>query len=82
MFNYLTVEHLDFKLFEFSMKDTFIPDNIFLLSTAEVAFPAVTICPAYESAYKMDVLNKNNLTLDLFRRDFNYPKNISRLTGK
>ena len=54
-------------------------------STAETTFPAITVCPAYETAFKTEILTKyvangRNLTLDLFRRDFNYP-NISNLTG-
>jgi hypothetical protein len=56
-----------------------------VFSTAEVTFPSITICPAFESAYKTEILTKyvangRNLTLDLFRRDFNYP-NVSSLSG-
>ena len=55
---------------------------LFFFSTSEVTFPSITFCPAYESAYKANVLSAYGLKMDEFRRNFTFPQNISGHTGK
>ena len=49
-------------------------------SSGRVTFPAVTICAAYEIAYKSDFLQERGIPVEKIRRYFEYP-NVSNLTG-
>ena len=46
-------------------------------STGDSTFPALTVCPEYDAAFKGDVLSKYNVSKSNFRRRFTYPKNLT-----
>ena len=58
---------------------------LFPLSSGETTFPGITICPAYEKAFKTEILSKfikdtQYTAMDMFRREFDYP-NVTNLSG-
>ena len=45
----------------------------FLNSSRDTAFPAFTVCPTYQNAYKSEILQQDGLTVSDIRK-FNYPQ--------
>ena len=66
------------------LHQTYICLNIYLLdksvlstesvSTAEAEFPALTVCPSYENAFKHDILAQHGVTANDIR-NLRFPKN-------